>query len=158
MEWSQLLLNSFRHWTGRELLERAGDPDYQAHALFQSPFVVVSHGMEEDPLLNYGNQIALELWEMTWEELTRTPSRLTVEPTNRAEREWMLEQARTRGYLDTYQGVRIAFNRTPLSRRERPHLECRGCRGTESRAGCHLFPMDLVDLTDLQTRNTVLAS
>ena len=101
MEWSQLLLNSFRHWTGRELLERAGDPDYQAH-------VVVSHGMEEDPLLNYGNQIALVLWEMTWEELTRTPSRLTVEPTNRAEREWMLEQAKTRGYLDTYQGVRIA--------------------------------------------------
>lgn len=108
IEWSQLLLNSFRHWTGRELLERAGDPDYQAHALFQSPFVVVSHGTEVDPLLNYGNQIALELWEMTWEDLTRTPSRLTAESTNRAEREWMLEQARTRGYLDTYQGVRIA--------------------------------------------------
>jgi len=108
IEWSQLLLNSFHHWIGRELLERAGDPDYQAHALFRSPFVVVSHGMEEDPLLNYGNQVALELWEMTWEGLTRTPSRLTAEPTNRAEREWMLEQARTRGYLDTYQGVRIA--------------------------------------------------
>ncbi|MDZ4732798.1 MAG: MEKHLA domain-containing protein [Nitrospirota bacterium] len=108
MEWSQLLLNSFRHWTGRELLERAGDSTYEAHALFQSPFVVVSHGMEEDPLLNYGNQVALELWEMTWEQLVKTPSRLTAEPVNRAEREWMLEQAKTRGYLDTYQGVRIA--------------------------------------------------
>ena len=107
IEWSQLLLNSFRHWTGRELLERVGDPAYQAHALFLSPVVVVSHGMEEDPLINYGNQVALELWEMTWEDLMRTPSRLTAEPTNRAEREWMLEQARTRGYLDTYQGVRV---------------------------------------------------
>jgi len=107
VEWSQLLLNSFRHWTGRELLERAGGSDYQAHALFQSPFVVVSHGVEEDPLLNYGNQLALELWVMTWEDLTRTASRLTAEPMNRAEREWMLEQARTRGYLDTYRGVRI---------------------------------------------------
>ena len=107
MEWSQLLLNNFRHWTGRELLERVGDPAYQAHALFLSPFVVVSHGIEEDPLINYGNQVALELWEMTWEDLTRTPSRLTAEPTNRAEREWMLEQARARGYLDTYQGVRV---------------------------------------------------
>jgi MEKHLA domain len=107
IEWSQLLLNSFCHWTGRELLERVGDPVYQAHALFLSPFVVVSHGMEEDPLINYGNQVALELWEMTWEDLKRTPSRLTAEPTNRAEREWMLEQARTRGYLDTYQGVRV---------------------------------------------------
>jgi hypothetical protein len=69
MEWSQLLLNSFRHWTGRELLERVGDRAYQAHALFLSPIVVISHGMEEDPLLNYGNQVALELWEMSWEDL-----------------------------------------------------------------------------------------
>ena len=84
IEWSQLLLNSFRRWIGRELLERAGGPDYQAHALFQSPFVVVSHGMEEDPLLNYGNQVALELWELTWELLvkTRRGSRLSrsIEP------------------------------------------------------------------------------
>ena len=107
MEWSQLLLNSFRHWIGRELLEREADQGYQAHALFQSPFVVVSHGMEEDPLFNYGNQVALELWGLTWEQLVKTPSRLTAEPANRAEREWMLEQARTRGYFDTYQGVRI---------------------------------------------------
>ena len=108
IKWSQLLLNSFCRWIGRDLLERVGDPDYQAHALFQSPFVVVSHGIEEDPLLNYGNQAALELWELTWEQLVKTPSRLTAEPVNRAEREWMLEQARSRGYLDTYQGVRIA--------------------------------------------------
>jgi hypothetical protein len=107
-EWSQLLLNSFRHWIGRELLERVGDADYQAHALFQSPFAVISHGVEDDPLLNYGNRVALELWELTWEQLVKTPSRLTAESTNRAEREWMLEQAKARGYLDTYQGVRIA--------------------------------------------------
>ena len=107
VEWSQLLLNSFRHWTTRELLERVGDPDCQAHKLYRSPFVVVSHGMEEDPLLNYGNQVALELWELTWEKLITTPSQLTAEPINRAEREWMLEQARTSGYLDTYRGVRI---------------------------------------------------
>jgi len=106
-EWSQLLLNSFRHWTGRDLLERVGDSEYQAHALFQAPIVVVSHGIEEDPLLNYGNQVALKLWELTWEQLVSTPSRLTAEPANRAEREWMLEQAIGRGYFDTYRGVRI---------------------------------------------------
>jgi hypothetical protein len=107
IEWSQQLLNSFHHWTGHELIERAGDLEYQAYTLFQAPFVVVSHGIEEDPLLNYGNHVALELWEMTWEQLIMTPSRLTAEPVNRAERESMLEQARIRGYLDTYRGVRI---------------------------------------------------
>lgn len=108
VEWTQWILNSYRHWIGRELLERVGEPDFQAQALFEAPFVVVSHGREDDPILNYGNQMALDLWEMTWDRLVHTPSRLTAEPVNRAEREWMLEQARRRGYLDTYHGVRIS--------------------------------------------------
>lgn len=107
VEWTQRLLSSYRHWTGRELIERVDEPDVQAHRLFQAPFVVVSHGAETDPVLNYGNRMALDLWEMTWDQLVQTPSRLTAEPINRAEREWMLEQAKTRGYLDTYRGVRI---------------------------------------------------
>jgi hypothetical protein len=64
--------------------------------------------MEEDPLLNYGSHLALSLWETTWDALLQTPSRLTAEVVNRAEREWMLERARTRGYIDNYGGVRIS--------------------------------------------------
>ena len=108
VHWTQHLLDSYRYWIGADLLERSGDPDSQARALFESPLVVVSHGTETDPILNYGNRMALQLWEMTWEQLVETPSRLTAEPVNRAEREWMLEQARVRGYLDTYRGVRIS--------------------------------------------------
>ena len=108
IEWSQLLMNSYRHRVGRDLLQRKGEPEAQAQALFLAPFVVVSHGTEEDPLLNYGSHLAMTLWEMTWEELLQTPSRLTAEPVNRAEREWMLERARTRGYIDNYRGVRIS--------------------------------------------------
>lgn len=107
VEWSQRLLDSYRHWIGRELIERVGEPEFQACALFESPIVVVSHGTEPDPILNYGNRMALDLWDMTWEQLVQTASRLTAEPVNRAEREWMLEQARARGYIDTYRGVRI---------------------------------------------------
>ena len=58
------------------------------------PFVVASHGLQDDPILNYGNQVALDLWEMNWEQFTQTPSRLTAEPVNREERARMLEQAR----------------------------------------------------------------
>jgi len=108
VQWIQQLLDSYRHWIGRELIGRHGEPEFQARALFESPIVVVSHGTEADPILNYGNQTALDLWEMTWEQLIKTPSRLTAEPVNRAEREWMLEQARTRGFIDTYRGVRIS--------------------------------------------------
>ena len=110
IEWSQLLMNSYRHWVGRDLLLRKGEPEAQAQALFLAPFVVISHGTEEDPILNYGSHLAMTLWEMTWEELLQTPSRLTAEVVNRAEREWMLERARTRGYMDNYRGVRISHS------------------------------------------------
>ncbi|HKY72685.1 MAG TPA: MEKHLA domain-containing protein [Nitrospira sp.] len=108
VQWIQQLLDSYRHWTGSELIERQGEPEFQARAMFESPLVVVSHGSEADPMLNYGNRTALELWEMTWEQFITTPSRLTAEPVNRAEREWMLEQARVRGFIATYRGVRIS--------------------------------------------------
>jgi hypothetical protein len=68
---------------------------------------VVSHGTEDDPVLNYGNRVALELWEMPWQRLTQTPSRLTAEPMNQAERAGMLSRAREKGYIDNYRGVRI---------------------------------------------------
>ena len=108
VEWSQWLLDSYRQCVGRELMPRVDGPEAQALALFSAPFVVVSHGTQTDPILNYGSQRALTLWEMTWEQLVETPSRLTAEPMNRTEREAMLERARTQGYIDNYQGIRIS--------------------------------------------------
>ena len=107
IEWTQRLLDSYRHWTSRDLIERIGEADVQAYRLFHTPFVVVSHGAEADPILNYGNQCALDLWGMTWSQLVQTPSRLTAESVNRAEREGMLEQAKAQGYFDSYRGVRV---------------------------------------------------
>jgi hypothetical protein len=108
MQWSQRLLDSYCHWTGLELIERIGGRRQQACTLFKVPFVVVSHGVEPDPILNYGNQAALDLWELSWDQFIKTPSRLTAEPDDRAERGRMLEQARGNGYLDGYRGVRIS--------------------------------------------------
>jgi len=108
IEWSVWLLDSYRRCVGRELMPRAGEAEEQARALFTAPIVVVSHGTQDDPILNYASQLALTLWEMTWEQLVQTPSRLTAEPVNRAEREWMLERALAQGYIDNYQGIRIS--------------------------------------------------
>ena len=102
------MLDSFRRWLGRDLIERKGSPEEQAKALYHAPFVVVSHGMEADPILKYGNKIALELWELAWERFTTTPSRLTAEPGNQAERAWMLARAQEKGFIDDYKGVRIS--------------------------------------------------
>lgn len=101
-------MDSYCRWTGRELIERTGDAESQARNLFEAPVVVVSHGTEPDPILNYDNQAALDLWETTWEQLVGMPSRLTAEPVNRAERERMLQQANSQGHFDGYRGVRIS--------------------------------------------------
>jgi hypothetical protein len=106
--WTQQLLDSFHRWMGVELLERQRSPAEQAHALFHAPFVVVSHGTGAEPILNYGNRAALELWEMTWEQLTSTPSHQTAEPANREERTRMLALADERGYFTGYRGIRIS--------------------------------------------------
>jgi len=104
----QRILNSFHHFTGQELLFPRKTPEEEAKALFEAPFVIVSHGTEPDPILNYGNQAALTLWEMTWEELIKTPSRLTAEPVSREERSRLLALVTQKGYIGDYQGVRIS--------------------------------------------------
>lgn len=103
-----LLLTSFARLVGRELVSREGSLRDQAHRLFQAPFVVVSHGIQADPVLNYGNAAALALWEMAPERFTQTPSRLTAEPVHRDERARLLERTRRDGYVDDYSGVRIS--------------------------------------------------
>ncbi|MBS0202758.1 MAG: MEKHLA domain-containing protein [Planctomycetes bacterium] len=108
LEQTQILLDSYRHWTGRELLPRQGTVHDQAVALHQAPFVVVSHGTQPDPILNYGNHVALELWEMSLTQFLQTPSRLTAEPMHRDERAQLLERTRRDGYVDDYRGIRIS--------------------------------------------------
>ncbi len=108
VEHTQIMLDSFRHWTGRELIPRNGSAEQQAITLDRAPFVVVSHGTQADPILNYGNQTALSLWEMSLEKLIQTPSRLTAEPMHRDERARLMDRTTREGYVEDYQGIRIS--------------------------------------------------
>lgn len=105
---TQILLNSYRQFLGEELIAREGSVEDQSRKLFESPFVVVSHGTQSDPILNYGNQTALDLWEMNLETLLKTPSRMTAEPVHRDERARLLERTSRDGFVDDYRGIRIA--------------------------------------------------
>ena len=98
----------FETLDGRALLPGIFNPAELAKKIFEAPFVLVSHGTEADPVLNYGNAAALALWEMSWDELTRTPSRLTAEAPNREERARLLAAVTQRGFIDDYSGVRIS--------------------------------------------------
>ena len=102
------LLASWHHWTGQHLVDSELSAAEQARQLFHAPFVVLSHDIAADPVLNYSNQAGLMLFELTWDELVQTPSRLTTEPIHREGRAALLAEVSRRGYIDHYRGVRIS--------------------------------------------------
>ena len=102
-----LLLESYRHLLGRELVA-AGTVPEKARALYEAPFVVVSHDTAPDPVFNYANLAAQHLFEMDWNAFVRTPSRLSAGPVHRDERARLLEEVARNGYIDNYEGIRVS--------------------------------------------------
>jgi hypothetical protein len=105
---ARLLIESFAAVVGRPLVDPEGSDMARSERLYRAAFVVVSHGTEDDPVLNYGNASALRLWEMDADTLARTPSRLTAEPMHREERARLLARTTQAGFVDDYSGIRIS--------------------------------------------------
>lgn len=102
----KLLLNSYYQLLNQPLLE--AEPDQLPERIFIADFALLSHNTDSDPIFNYGNQRALDLFELSWSELLDMPSRLSAEPVNRLERERLLAEVTKNGYIKNYSGVRIA--------------------------------------------------
>lgn len=105
---TKIILRSYQRCTGKELWPESADAEKTAREIFAAPFILLSSDASEDPLLNYGNQKGLELWEMTWDEMSKTRGRETAEAMEREERERFLEKVRKKGYVDDYRGIRIS--------------------------------------------------
>ena len=102
----QLVLQSYKHWTGNDLVNMSDSPEEIAREIFEAPFVLVSHGTEADPIFNYGNRKALTVWELSWEELTKMPSRQSAEEVIQEERNRLLQETQAKGFSN-FSGVRI---------------------------------------------------
>lgn len=104
----KILRESLRHWLGQDLVEPALDNREAAEFLYNAPFALLSHDSGADPLFNYANKIAQQLFAMNWSRMNQTYSRCCVEPGNQEERDRLLRKVSSRGYVDQYQGVRIS--------------------------------------------------
>jgi len=100
--------NSYSQLLLKELIPDIQSDEKFARQLFYAPFAVVSHDTASDPVFNYANLKALELFELSWENFTQLPSRLSAEAVNQAERERLLAEVSEKGYIDHYEGVRIS--------------------------------------------------
>jgi PAS domain-containing protein len=104
-----LLSRSYRRLIGHPLVPN-GMPDAQAAQWLYSeaPFAILAHNTEPDPIFVYGNEAAQRLFEYTWDELTKLPSRLSAEAPDRAERAQFLERVKRDGYIQGYRGIRVS--------------------------------------------------
>jgi hypothetical protein len=111
-----IILASYKKLLGRDLLPPSmldvnaaanADPASLAQALFEAPFVLATADASPDPVLNYGNRRALELWEMDWKEFTSLPGRRTAEAPEREARDRFLEAVRKNGFVTDYSGIQI---------------------------------------------------
>jgi len=102
-----LLLRSYRRLLNKDLITTSNDILENSFQLFHAPFILVSHGIEKDPIFNYANEKALKTWEMSWEEFVGLPSRFSVEKTETDDREKLLSEAQVKGYVSNYLGIRI---------------------------------------------------
>lgn len=102
-----LLLDSYERLLHAPLVPR-GDRVQRAQALYEAPFVVVSHDTAADPVFNYANLAAQRLFELDWDSFVRLPSRLSAGPVHRDERQRLLAIVTRQGYIDNYAGIRVA--------------------------------------------------
>jgi hypothetical protein len=85
-----------------------GDGAFSAEALWSAPRVVLAHGLGPDPRFFYGDRLALELFDVTPQQLLQMPSRLSAESDDRAERARLLDQVNRCGVIEDYAGVRVS--------------------------------------------------
>lgn len=102
-----MLVSSFELLTGKNILPPEIEVNDVSRELFFAPFAVMSHGTETDPIFNYANQCSLDLFEMTWKNFIKLPSKYSAEMDSQEERDRILQRVTEDGYVDDYAGVRI---------------------------------------------------
>ena len=98
---------AFARVTGGDLIAEAGlDPGDLGRSAWDGQFALLTH--DTDAILTYGNRFALDLWEMDWETLVRTPSRETAPEEDRAARATIMAAVARDGFTRAYTGRRVS--------------------------------------------------
>ena len=103
-----LITNSLKTLAGIEIVDFSLSLEEQAKQAFTSDYVLLAHNGSNEPIFNYGNQTALRLFEMSWEEFTNMPSKYSAESDERGKREKFLADVAENGYSKNYSGIRIS--------------------------------------------------
>ena len=118
----RLIVASYRRLTGKALIPRytaqsaalgtngnaPNDIAVLRDAVWNAPRAIVAHGTEDAPIFFYGNRLALQLFEMSFDQFARLLSRFSAEPLAQEARVKLLEKVARQGFADGYSGIRLA--------------------------------------------------
>ena len=105
---AELLCDSYQRLFKKPLLITSAASNPLIQSLYNAPFALLSHGLEDDPIFNFGNAAALKLFEYSWDEFIQLPSRLSAKTVDQSERQRLLDAVSQQGFIDNYTGIRIA--------------------------------------------------
>jgi hypothetical protein len=104
-----IMLENLKRWTSYDLIKEYGfSTDRLGEEVFNADFYILSHSNAADPILNYGNKGVLNLWEVSWDELTNMYSRETAKPVDRSARSSMMNRVKKYNYISGYDGIRVS--------------------------------------------------
>lgn len=82
------------------------------NAFDQCSLPIASHDNSSEPLFNYANRAALNLFKMTSKEMIGLPSRASALKVDQDERSFILEQVMKYGFVEHYHGKRVASDKS----------------------------------------------
>jgi len=106
---------SLRSLTGQGVTERMGldnltsPPDIYRSIYNNNRYILITHGTEENPIFNFGNQAALSAFYRSWESLTAMASAQSVvlRSIDEEMRIELMRKVTTENYVEGASGIRI---------------------------------------------------
>lgn len=102
------ITSSLKKLANIEIVDSNLSLEEQAKQIFNSDFVLLAHNAANEPVFNYANQTALQLFEMSWDEMTNLSSKYSAEADEQAKREQFIAEVTEKGYSKNYSGIRIS--------------------------------------------------
>ena len=100
------MAQSYARLLGEPLLDGVTYPS--AAQIWAAECGLLSHDTQADPVFNYANRLALELFEREFDSMVGLPSRLSSEAQVDHDRIRLLDEVTRHGYIANYSGVRIS--------------------------------------------------
>ncbi|MEH6442693.1 MAG: MEKHLA domain-containing protein [Oceanospirillaceae bacterium] len=103
-----ILANCYQAYFAAPLFTDSTDEAELLTKAWQAGFVLLSHGIGDDPVFNFANKTAQKLFEMDYLTLTSLPSRKSAGSSTQAERDQLLAEVSSKGCIDDYSGIRVS--------------------------------------------------